>query len=209
MNRGTAIRVGGAVLTAGSICWAVTLLVTEPPEDGVSPRLEILGGFAYQLGLAGLLLAVWLTGGLGRVPGARVVLVTETALLALASVWSVVYAIDHRTQEHLVMVVLDATWPLSMLGLVVLGIYLVLARVWPTLPRQLALVASLWLPLDLAATLIGGDTAGLAFRVTWLMVVWGALGVLIAVFGERLGRTSGGLVEGDPAARVRQPGSAV
>ena len=210
MNRGTAIRAGGVALTVGSIAWAITLLVTEPAPDATSPSptLEILGGFAYQIGLAGLLLAVWLTRALGHVRGARVVFVTEAALLALASVWSLVYAIDFRTQAHPVMVVLDATWPLSMVGLIVLGVYLALARVWPTPIRQLALVASLWIPLDLAAMLIGGDTAGLAFRVTWLVVVWGALGVLIAVNGPRLGTSRADpTVRDGHSARRAQPTS--
>lgn len=180
MTRTTTVAAGGVALAIGSATWAVTMLVADPPVNGYSPRLEILGGLAYQVGLAGFLTAVWLTGAMGTRRGARAVFWTEAVLLALASVWSVVYAVDSGTMEHVAMVVLDATWPLSMVGLVPVGVYVWRARVWPGLLRKLPLVASLWLPLDVAATVIGGDTAGLAFRAAWLAVVWGGLGLLIA-----------------------------
>jgi hypothetical protein len=129
--------------------------------------------------LAKFLLAAWLTRALGSSRGARIVLGGEVALLALASVWSIVYAIDPGTQEQPAMVVLDATLPLSMLGLVAVGIYILRAGVWSAPTRKLPLIASLWLPLDVVAMLIEGDSAGLAFRAAWLTVVWGGLGALI------------------------------
>ncbi|MDQ3502359.1 MAG: hypothetical protein M3486_01900 [Actinomycetota bacterium] len=180
MTSTTAIRTGGLALTLGSVTWAVTMLVAGPPVDEVSPTLEILGGFAYQLGLAGFLLAAWVTRALGDSRGARIVLRGEAVLLALASVWSVVYVIDPSTMDSLTMAVLDVTWPLSMLGLVPVGVYILRAGVWTSPARYLPLIASLWLPLDIMATVIGGDSAGLAFRTAWLAVVWGGLGLLIA-----------------------------
>jgi hypothetical protein len=180
VNRTIAIRSGGGALALGAATWAVTMLIAGPPKNGVSDTIEILGGLAYQVGLAGFLVAAWLTRALGTSRGARIVLGGEVVLLALASVWSAVYAIDPRTQEHLAMVVLDAMWPLSMLGLLPVGIYVLRAGVWSAPTRQLPLVASLWLPLDVVAMLIGGDWAGLAFRAAWLTVVWAGLGVLIA-----------------------------
>lgn len=179
VNRTTAIRSGSVALTLGAATWAVTMLIAGPPKNDVSDTIEILGGFAYQVGLAGFLLAAWLTRALGTSRGARTVLGGEVVLLALASAWSIVYAIDPGTQ-NLAMVVLDATWPLSMLGLVPVGIYILRAGVWSAPTRKLSLVASLWLPLDVVAMLIGGDWAGLAFRAAWLTVVWGGLGVLTA-----------------------------
>lgn len=180
MNSTTAIRTGGLVLTLGSVAWAVTMLVAGPPVDDVSPTLEILGGFAYQLGLAGFLLAAWVTRALGESRTAHVVLRGEAVLLALASVWSVVYAVDPSTMDSLAMVALDVTWPLSMLGLVPVGVCILRAGVWTSPARHVPLIASLWLPLDVVATVIGGDGAGLAFRTAWLAGVWGGLGLLIA-----------------------------
>ncbi|WP_203788792.1 hypothetical protein [Paractinoplanes rishiriensis] len=57
-------KAGGLVLAAGAVTWATTLLVARP-EIGQTETLEILGGFAYQAGLAGFLSAAWSTGALG------------------------------------------------------------------------------------------------------------------------------------------------
>ena len=179
MNTAIAVRAGGIALTLGSVAWACTRLIA-PPENGVAPRLEILGGLAFQAGLAGYLAAVWLTGAFGRVRGGRLAFRVEAVLLALASVWSVVYAIDPGTQQHWPMIVLDVTWPVSMVGLIAVGAYIFRARVWTSPTRQLALIASLWLPFEILATAVGGQSAGIALVLTWLVVVWGTLGILIA-----------------------------
>lgn len=181
MTRTQLIRAGGIALALGGPVWAVTLLTTDPPVNGVAPTAEILGGLAWQIGVAGLLLAAWLTGALGPGRRARLLLRAEAVLLGLASIWSVVYAIDPATQQHVVMVVLDVTWPLSVLLLVPVGWVVLRARVWDPPLRHLPLVASLWLPLDVAVLLAAGDTAALAFRAAWLTVVWGAVGVLVAL----------------------------
>lgn len=189
MTRTTAIRAGGTALAVGGPVWATTLLTTGPPVDGVSPRAEVLGGLAWQAGVAGLLLAVALTGASGRGRAARVTLAVEAVLLAAAAVWSVVYAIDPASQRTVVMAVLDAAWPLSVLGLLPVGVLVLRAGVWPAPLRQLPLVAALWLPLDLVATLAVGESAGLALRVAWLAVVWGGLGLLLAVRAPEEGRS--------------------
>lgn len=203
MNKTIAIRLGGIALTVGSVTWAVARILA-PPVDGIAPTAEILGGFAYQLGLAGYLTAAWLTGALGNSRGARISFRVEAALLVLASLWSVVYAIDPGTQQHWPMIVLDPTWPLSMLGLIVVGFYIFRARIWSALARQLALIASLWLPLEIFASVIGGDSAGVALVLTWLVVVWGGLGVIIST------RLAGDPQHGQaaPSVRPEQPSCA-
>jgi hypothetical protein len=121
----------------------------------------------------------------------------EAVLLGLASLWSVIYAVDPGTQQHLAMVVLDVTWPLSVLGLVPVGVLILRARVWTPPLRKWPLVASLWLPLDIALTVVAGDDAALAFRVAWLTVVWGGLGVLLAVRAPTLALDAPPVPSGD------------
>jgi hypothetical protein len=175
-------RAGGVALALGASTWAATLLIA-PPDGDTSYTIEILGGLAYQIGLAGLLAAAWATRALGTGRAATIVLRSEAVVLALASAWSLVYAIDPRTGDHPVMVALDVCWPLSMLGLVAVGAFIARARVWQRPLRQLPLIASLWLPLDITVMLVAGDTAGLIFRAAWLVLVWGGTGVLIARLG--------------------------
>lgn len=78
--------------------------------------------------------------------------------------------------------VLDAFWPLSMVGLIVVGLQTVRAKRWPTPVRYLPLVASLLIPVDIVLMLVGtGPWTQIVARSLYLGGAYTLLGVAVTI----------------------------
>lgn len=104
----------------------------------------------FQVGLLSLLAVMWATAAAGTGRAARVVLAAEAVALVLAMVWTVPYLFDANRPTTGVLAVLDAFWPLSMVGFIVVAVMVARARRWPAPVRYLPLAASLLIPVDIA-----------------------------------------------------------
>ena len=150
MSASTA-RICGALIAVGGLTWAATRLVLGVPEEGVNNPVEIWGSFAFQLGVLAFLAIAWATKATGAGRGGRLVLGVELVLLALAIGWTIPHLWQaNRPNEDLWLQVLDAAWPLSMVGLMAVGVAIARARRWPGAARWLPLAASLLLVVDIA-----------------------------------------------------------
>lgn len=152
----------GRLLGAGALAWAGCLLtVGGNPDTLTGSRVLDASALVFQLGAIALVTAMARTAALGPGRGARVGLVVERVLLALASVWTVLHLADPVWADETTWVlVLDVFWPLSMLGMLFVGIKLFRARRWAGPLRTAPLIAETWAPIAIGS-LVVGDLVGL------------------------------------------------
>jgi hypothetical protein len=183
MNRSNA-RIRGAVVALGGIVWGAAMILS-PSRSGHNSQVEIWAGGVFQIGLLALLTTMWSTHALGTGRPARWILTAETIVLVLAMAWTVAFAFDANRPNKGVLAVLDACWPLSMIGLMLVGLYVARAGQWPNPLRYLPLLASLLLPIDLA---VSWAPSGVRTTVTgvYLALAYGLLGGALVSAAEVL-----------------------
>ena len=93
-------------------------------------------------------------------------------MLALASAWSVGTVIDTSTHQKGVLLVLDATWPLSMVGLVVVAVAILRAGRFHGVSRFAPLAGSMWLLADGIGVALN---AGRPVHIAWMLGSYGWL----------------------------------
>jgi hypothetical protein len=171
------IRRVGAGLATGTVLWASTMVIWGSQATGFGGRMGDLGGLAFQLGLFGLLQVQLRTRAAGTSRKAVAMIKVEHVLLAIASLWSLLHAITPETGW---LVVLDVFWPLSMLGMGVIGVKIALAGRWRGALRVWPLVAESWVFFAVPAyAVIGGMTASYV-GAAHLLAGYTMLGVLLA-----------------------------
>lgn len=181
------VRRLGIGLAAGSLTWASTMLAFDYDDGGLGARIDDLGGLVFQFGVFALLAVMLRTRALGTSRVSVWMLKVECVLLGLASVWSLLYAVlPDPNRDAAWLVVLDLCWPLSMLGMFVIGIRLAFAGRWTGMLRGWPAVAGSWAVVNVPLFLLLGDAVWWT-GPTHLLVGYVLLGVLIAVQPERTG----------------------
>ncbi|MEJ2887038.1 hypothetical protein [Actinomycetospora aeridis] len=174
------LRFSGGGLAVGSATYGVAWLVLGEGVDQGRFAMDLLG-IALQLGIFGLLLALWRTHGTGVERFGRGLLVVEAVILAVATVQSGFAASAGGGEWGTVATVLDPAWPLSMLGMVVVGIAVAVAGRWRGILRVWAPVAGSWLVAGLGVSmLVPGDATTIVGGLHFLLG-YTVLGVLLAV----------------------------
>ncbi len=134
----------------------------------------------FQLGLVALLAVMRATDATGTARVSRIVLNAEIVALALAIGWTIPFLFDANRPHTAVLIVLDAFWPLSMVGLIVVGVFVVRARRWPSPSRYLPLVSSLLIPVDIVLSVAGLSPEGQNFvRSAYLALAYSLLGLSV------------------------------
>jgi hypothetical protein len=121
---------------------------------------------------------MWNTQATGTSRFARGLLAAEIVALILAIAWTVPYLFDANRPTTGVLVVLDLFWPLSMAGLIVIGVLVARAARWPSPLRYLPLAASLLIPVDIAVAWTP-DVVRNAVMGAYLAVSYGLLGLAL------------------------------
>jgi hypothetical protein len=174
------VRRLGLGLTAGALTWAATIFTVGTVAEGMDARIGDLGGLAFQLGLFGLLTVQFRTLATGLSRTAVAMLKVEYVLLTLASIWSVLHAtVPADMQDAPWLVALDMFWPLSMLGMFVIGVKIAFAGRWTGLVRWWPLVAETWAVVTVPSYGILGQTAGQYVGGVHLLIGYGVLGLLL------------------------------
>lgn len=166
----------GLVLTAGALTWAAAIAVLG--LDGKT--LEHAGSGVFQLGLLALLRVLWCTRALGEGRIARGALRLETGILLLAIVSTLGDVTGLGDLDQLFWILMDACWPLSMLGMFLIGIRIAVAGRWQGLSRWWPMVAESWAVVTIPAMIIGGDTGARVVGSLHLVVGYALLGLVVA-----------------------------
>ena len=169
-------RLQGSLLTAGALTWAAAIGILG--LDG--EKLEHAASGAFQVGLFALVSVLWRTRALGEGRLARAAIRTELVLLtgAFGSTLGAATGVDDLDQ--LGWILLDACWPLSMLGMFLVGIRVAVAGRWKGLSRWWPMVAESWAVVTIPAMIIGGDTGAQVVGSLHLVLGYGLLGLIVA-----------------------------
>jgi hypothetical protein len=104
----------------------------------------------------------------------------EYGLLALATLWSVLHGAFPALRADLWLAALDAFWPLSMLGMFVIGVKILFAGRWKGLARIWPSIAESWAVVCVPSMVIFGEAAVRWVGSAHLVVGYAALGLILA-----------------------------
>lgn len=175
--------VHGRTLSAGAALWAAATAFTGvAPENGDTLDLAIfcIGSAAFQIGLLALIRVLWQTQALGTGRLARFFLRFETVLVTLAIASTVVDGLGISDLEQPGWALLDAFWPVSMLGMFAIGIRIAIAGRWTGASRFWPMVAESWAVVTIPTLGIFGYNAATVVSCLHLLVGYTVLGVLVA-----------------------------
>jgi hypothetical protein len=111
---------------------------------------------------------------------ARRGLKVERVLLALAMVWSLVHGLFPSVRDETWLAVLDVFWPLSMLGMFIIGIKVAVAGRWRGPARLWSLLAETWAIVTVPTMAILGQAAADIVGPTHLLLGYTTLGLILA-----------------------------
>ncbi|GAA5113567.1 hypothetical protein GCM10023339_18130 [Alloalcanivorax gelatiniphagus] len=173
--------VHGLVLTAGALAWAATMAVVgiDPQTRGGELAFSLSSGL-FQVGLLFLLRTLWRTRALGTGRLARAVLRAEAVAVGLAIGSTAGDGLGVTDMDKVGWLLLDAFWPLSMLGMFLIGIRVAIAGRWRGATRFWPMVAESWAVVTIPVLGIFGDTAGHVVACAHLVVGYAVLGVLVS-----------------------------
>lgn len=135
----------GWFLAGGAALWAASIFaVGSTPDTSIGVTVSDLGALPFQVGVMGLLGVMFRTGAIGVGRGARVAIRIERVLLGLAMLWTVVHGCFPMFRDAGWLAVLDLFWPLSMLGMFLIGIKVAVSGRWRGVARGWPMVAESW-----------------------------------------------------------------
>jgi len=176
------VRRLGLVLSFGAIAWAGSMVaVGSNPTADWAQRFGDITGLMFQIGVFALLTVQLRTSATGLSRKARAMVRVEYVLLFLASVWSLLHAVLPAGQKDMGLVMaLDGFWPLSMLGMFVIGVKLAFAGRWKGVLRFWPLVAESWAVVTVPSFLLVGDSLSRWVGSVHLLIGYATLGILLA-----------------------------
>ncbi|WP_210503415.1 hypothetical protein [Nocardioides xinjiangensis] len=173
--------VHGAVLTAGALAWAGAMAFTgiDPQTRATEVAFSVSSGL-FQVGLLFLLRTLWRTQALGTGRLARAVLRIEAVAVALAIGSTAGDGLGLTDMDQLGWILLDMFWPLSMMGMFLIGIRIAVAGRWKGVTRFWPMVAESWAVVTIPVLAVFGDTAAHVVACAHLVVGYAVLGVLVS-----------------------------
>lgn len=176
------VRRTGLAVAAGAALWSATFFALDPQTtDPTGMTLVDLGQLPAQLALVALVTVQLRTAATGFGRFARGLLRTEFFLLGMATVWTVLHALVPAFRDDLWLMLMDAFWPLSMLGMFVISVKVAVAGRWRGVARFWPLVAESWAVVSVPAMGILGATGGRYVGAGHLIVGYFTLGLILAL----------------------------
>ena len=176
-----AVRRTGWMVAGGALIWAAAMAAYSPQStDSTAILVNDLGALPFQIGLFALVTTQLRTGATGVTRVARGMLRVEYVLLTLATLWTVLHAALPSQRDAVWLGVLDAFWPLSMLGMFIIGVKIAFAGRWKGVARFWPLAAESWAVVTVPALGILGATAGQYVGVAHLLAGYLVLGLILA-----------------------------
>ncbi|GAA0729021.1 hypothetical protein Drose_11545 [Dactylosporangium roseum] len=180
-------RALGLALTTGTLAWAAAMFtVGNNPDTSTGMTITDIGGTLFQLGVFALLAVQLRTRATGTSKVARSMLYVEHVLLGLATIWSVLHAVP-ALRDAAWLVPLDAFWPLSMLGMFVIGLKILFAGRWRGPARIWPMVAESWAVVTVPTFVILGDPVASWVGGAHLIIGYATLGVILALRPQLVG----------------------
>ncbi len=174
----------GMMLTAGAASWAIVQAFTGVSlEHGVSRAADVayaVSSGLFQVGLLALLTVLVRTSAIGGGRLARFLLRAEMVLVGLAICSTAGDGLGITDMDSTGWLVLDMTWPLSMLGMLLIGVRIAIAGRWHGLARFWPLFAESWFLVVMPTLVLAGGTAATVVSALHLCLGYGGLGQIVA-----------------------------
>lgn len=173
------VRRAGITLAVGSALWAITLCLFGSTGGGaLGAQIGDLGGLAFQIGVFALLTVQQRTRVLGDGAFWKHAFTVEKSLLALAATWSFFHAFWPALPF---LPTLDAFWPISMVGMFIIGVAILIRGRWRGALRVWPAIAESWAIVCVPALAIFGESIAYWLPAAHLGIGYVALGVILAV----------------------------
>ncbi|MCB0893954.1 MAG: hypothetical protein H6529_05785 [Nocardioides sp.] len=171
----------GMLLSTGALAWAAGMVVIgSDPSGGTEEAVFSTVSGLFQIGLLGLLTVLWQSQALGEGRLARFFLRLEAGVLLLAIASTFVDGIGVSDLDKTGWLLLDLCWPLSMLGMFLIGIRIAVAGRWRGLSRWWPMVAESWAIVSVPAYGAFGSTVAGYVGAAHLCVGYAVLGQIVA-----------------------------
>ena len=175
------VRRTGMFVTAGALIWAASMVtVGNNPTDSLGITISDLAALPFQASLFALVTAQLRTRATGLSRVARGMLRAEYVLLCMATLWTVLHGLFPAARDEVWLAVLDAFWPLSMLGMFVIGVKIAFAGRWKGAARVWPLIAESWAVVTVPTFVLIGDPVASWVGGGHLLIGYALLGVILA-----------------------------
>lgn len=152
------------------------------PSDVGEDRRDVPGGRLEQRILFCLLQAQLRTRATGTSRAATAMIKVKRVLLGIATLWSLLHAI---TPSMGWLAFIDPFWPLSMLGMFVIGIRIAVAGRWRGALRVWPIIAETWAIVTVPTMALFGADAARWVGGAHLLIGYCVLGLLVTRLGTR------------------------
>jgi hypothetical protein len=179
--RARPFRVHGALLTTGALSWSAAIAVFGLDNESLAHQYaHNATAFLFQVGVLALLRVLWLTRAIGEGRLARTLLRIETGFLALAMASTTSDFLGLTDLENPAFLMLDLFWPISMLGMFLIGIRIAVAGRWTGASRFWPMLAESWAVVTVPAMAILGQDAARWVGALHLVIGYAVLGQIVA-----------------------------
>ena len=171
----------GYGMAAGAAIWASSIFaVGSDPTSSAASRSPTSRRCRSSSASWACSAAMALTGATGTTRAARFMIRVERVLLGLATLWTVIHGCFPALRDAGWLAVLDVFWPLSMLGMFVIGIKVAVAGRWRGVARIWPMVAESWAVVTIPTFVILGEPFSNWVGGGHLLVGYGILGLIVA-----------------------------
>lgn len=180
------VRRRALVLVAGGALWAVSKYAFGMESPGLPGRIVDATSLLFQVGVVALLTVMVRTRATGTSRLARGFLKAEFVLLGLAMLNTVLWVLFEGLDSPVVAWT-DPFWPISMLGMWIVGIRIAIAGRWRGALRFWPCVAEAYFPLVMGSVAVFGWAAAGAASATVVLLGYTAMGVILAARPDLVG----------------------
>jgi hypothetical protein len=171
----------GTMLTVGALAWSSMIAVFGFNNESTAYQYaHNAGAFLFQIGVLSLVRVLWRSKAIGAGKVARTVLRIETGalVLAMASTTSDFFGLTNL--DNPASLALDMFWPISMLGMSLIGIRIAIAGRWKGLSRFYPMVAESWAVVTVPTMGILGEGVARWVGAAHLVLGYAVLGQIVA-----------------------------
>jgi hypothetical protein len=166
----------GLVAMVTSPFLGIQMCLSPDGRDSASGVFDLLYMIGWMCTIVGLLQL----DATGKNHSGKIVLYVQLALLTIANAWNI-WTIFDPLNESLFYFLVDFSWPLSNICLLIVGIVIASKGILQGKNRYIVLFAGLWLPFSLLLMILvsGQNTAVLVISGIYSTVGWFRMGYMI------------------------------
>ena len=179
-------RLHGTLLTAGALSWSAAIATLGLDGESLAHQyVHNATAFLFQLGVLALLRVLWLTRAIGAGRLAPTLMRIEAGFLVLAMASTTSDFLGLTDLDNPASLMLDLFWPISMLGMFLIGIRIAVAGRWTGLSRFWPMVAESWAVVTVPTMAVLGQDTARWVGALHLVLGYAVLGRIVARKQER------------------------